>query len=110
MTGQKTPSKKADVDSFLKQINFDQRVENDSWTTKELREIVRNVIGDYFNGKVDEDFVVDVGSAIHYGIFHDDEALMSATCTLSDMDYEKYRKQYPSIDQAFREALGYLSS
>ena len=108
MKVQKIPSKKDDVDSFLESIQFDKRVENNSWTTKELREIVRNVIHDYFKGKVDESFVIDVGSAIHGDIMHDDEALMSATCILTDMDFEKFRKQYSSIDQAFKKALGFI--
>ena len=108
MKGQTTLSKRTSANMFLRRINFDQRVEDDSWTTKELRQIVRSTIHDYFKGKVDEEFVIDVGSAIHHDIFHDDAALISATCIIDDMAFEKFRKKYSSIDQAFREALRFI--
>lgn len=110
MTGQNALSNETDADIFLKQIDFDKHVKNYSWTTKELRQIVRDTIHNYFSEKVDEYFVIDVGSAIHHGIFHDDEALMSATCIIDDMAFNNFRKQYASIDEAFRKALGFIET
>jgi hypothetical protein len=108
MQGQKTHIKKADPGSFLKKISFDKRVANGSWTTKELRLIMRDVIQKYFSGKVDEDFVIYVGSAIHQDILHSDKALMNATCIINDLEFADLRKQYSNIDQAFRQALRFI--
>jgi hypothetical protein len=90
---------------FLNHIRFYQRLKDGSWTSIEIRQIIKNAIKDYFSGKVDEEFVVYIGSAIHHNVFHDDEALTSVTCMIDDIAFDQSQKQGTNIDQTFKKAL-----
>lgn len=59
-----------------------------------IRSILKNTFEDYFNKKIDEETLIEVGSILHdlqWGTWDYDPDIMGITCNLTDQIYKEYK-------------------
>lgn len=99
------PLSKNDLEGYLKSIKFDERSEQGNLSDEELKEILRDNLEKYFQGKVTQGFIMGLGSAI-YEECPKDDALLTVTCMMEDIYSPRLRKS--PAKEVFRSALDML--
>jgi len=84
-----------EIEKYLKKIDFDGRLEGEQYfSNKEFRDLLIKNLGEYFVGRRDQDFIIELGAVFYPEVMtstdeHDD-LLMNSVCLLQDLacDYK----------------------
>lgn len=99
------PLSRNDLEGYLKSIKFDERSEQGNLSDEELKKILYDNLEKYFQGKVTQDFIMGLGSAI-YEECPKDDTLLTVTCMMEDI-HDPHLRRLP-IKEVFRSALDML--
>jgi hypothetical protein len=94
------------VEDYLKKINFDKRSEQGTLSNKELQNILCHNLRKYFEGELNQDFILDLGAAI-YEECPEDDALLTATCMMTNLVSGK-PKSKKEVEEVLCSALKIL--
>lgn len=79
-----------EIEKYLEEIDFDGRLERGEYfSNKEFRELLIKNLEEYFAGKKDQDFIIELGAIFYPEVMvstdeHDD-SLMTSVCMLNDL-------------------------
>ena len=78
-----------EVEKYLKEIDFDQRLKRGEYfTNEEFRELLAKNLEDYFAGKRTQEFIAELGAVFYPEVMisadKKDDPLMTSVCVLND--------------------------
>lgn len=105
------------LEEYLKSIKFDERLEQGRYFSgEEFKKILLTNLRKYFQGKVTQDFIIGLGSAIYPEVFINvgvsvdkgDDALLTTVCMIEDLAYGTPERSTGERDKVLRSALKIL--